>query len=61
MEYYSISRDINNHFKRLPKYITPRGVIFYNVIDYDNYMKEYIECQKKYKNLDLDNSIHSKK
>ena len=55
MEYFSISRDINNHFKRLPKYITPKGVIFYNVIDYNNYMKNYPKV------LDLDNSIHSKK
>ena len=61
MEHYNISRDIQCHFKRLPKYITPRGLIFYDCKEYNNYMKEYIECQKKYKIIDLHNSSHSKK
>jgi len=45
MEHYNISRDINNHFKRYPQYITPRGIIFYNRDDYNFYIKD----EKKYK------------
>ena len=47
MEYFSISRDIKNHFERFPKYITPRGVIFYNKKNYDEYVKKYEEVDEK--------------
>jgi hypothetical protein len=56
-----VNRDIQCHFKRFPKYITPNCIIFYDYKEYNNYMKEYIECKKKYKNVDLHNSSHSKK
>jgi hypothetical protein len=55
MEHYNISRDINNHFSRCPKYITPRGIIFYDRKDYDNYIKD----EKIYKEVPI--SIQSKK
>lgn len=45
-----ISQDLNSHFKKYVKYITPNCIIFYDVIDYNNYMKNYLE-----------NPIHSKK
>ena len=50
-----ISQDLNSHFKRFHKYITPNCIIYYDKKDYDNYMKNYPKV------LDLDNSIHSKK
>jgi hypothetical protein len=51
MEYYSINRDIKNHFDRFPKYITPRGVIFYDKWSYDVYMnnEDINDIGKKYK------------
>ena len=52
-----INRDIQCHFKKYVKYITPNCVIFYDVKDYNNYMKEYVDDEKKYlKVLDEDTS-----
>ena len=50
-----INRDIQCHFKKYVKYITPNCIVFYDYKDYNNYMKNYPKV------LDLDNSIHSKK
>lgn len=50
-----ISQDLNSHFKKYVKYITPNCIVFYDYKDYNNYMKNYPKI------LDLDNSIHSKK
>jgi hypothetical protein len=45
-----INRDIQSHFKRFPQYITPSCVVFYDVKDYNNYMKTYNDdIEKKYK------------
>lgn len=49
-----INRDIQQHFKKYVKYVTPNCITFYDVKDYNDYMK-------KYKIIDIDNSIHSKK
>jgi hypothetical protein len=50
-----INRDIQHHFKKYVKYITPNCIVFYDYKDYNNYMKNYPKV------LDLDNPIHSKK
>lgn len=57
-----INRDIQSHFKRLSKYITPRGIIFYDKWSYDIYMnnEDILNCKKTYPKV-IDNSIHSKK
>jgi hypothetical protein len=64
-----ISQDLKSHFSRLPKYITSRGIVFYDRKDFDNYIqqneKSFFDCIKcdyveKYSKV-LDNSIHSKK
>jgi hypothetical protein len=49
-----INRDIQSHFKKYVKYITPRGVIFYNYSEYNNYMKQDNEDEKKYKTISDD-------
>ena len=63
MEHYNISRDINNHFKNcVVKYITPRGIVFYDKWSYDVYMnnEDILNCKKNYPKVN-DISIHSKK
>jgi hypothetical protein len=50
-----ISQELKSHFSRLPKYTTPRGIIFYDRKDYDNYIKD----EKIYKQVPI--SIQSKK
>lgn len=36
-----INRDIQCHFKRFCKYITPNCIVFYDCKEYNEYMKEY--------------------
>lgn len=71
MQYYSISRDINNHFSKFKQY-TYGNNTFYNKKDYERHLeasglqisKSYVKSinyEKKYKNVPIDNSIHSKK
>jgi hypothetical protein len=64
----NISQDLKSHFSRLPKYITSRGIVFYDRKDYDNYIQqnepsksfmESIKCdyvEKYLKALDQDTS-----
>ena len=61
MEYYNISRDINNHFSKYPKYITPSGIVFYDKFSYDVYMNniDILNCKKTYPKVSF--SISSKK
>ena len=59
MQYYSISRDINNHFSKFKQY-TYGNNTFYNKKDYESFINS-INYEKKYKNVPIDNSIHSKK
>ena len=42
-----ISQDLKSHFKKYVKYITPNCIIFYEVNDYNNYMKTYLEVSKQ--------------
>jgi hypothetical protein len=46
-----INRDIQQHFKKYVRYITPNCIVFYDVKDYNNYMKTYIDSEKKYKTI----------
>lgn len=46
-----ICQDLNSHFKKYVKYVTPNCIVFYDVKDYNNYMKKY----------KIVNDIHSKK
>jgi hypothetical protein len=57
-----INRDIQCHFKKYVKYITPRGIIFYDKWSYDVYMnnEDILNCKKTYPKV-IDKSIHSKK
>jgi hypothetical protein len=55
-----INRDIQCHFKKYVKYITPSGIIFYDHKEYDNHMKHY-ESEKKYeivKDVNHQNGSH---
>jgi hypothetical protein len=54
-----INKDIQQHFKRMPKYITPNCIVFYDYKDYNNYMKNYTDDEKIYKEVHI--SIQSKK
>jgi hypothetical protein len=56
-----INRDIQCHFKKYVKYITPNCIVFYDCVEYNNYMKEYIIDDKKIYPKVNDISIHSKK
>jgi cobalamin biosynthesis Co2+ chelatase CbiK len=59
MQYYSISRDINNHFSKFKQY-TYGNNTFYNKKDYESFINS-INYEKKYKIIPIDNSTHSKK
>ena len=57
MQYYSISRDINNHFSNFKQYKYGNNT-FYNKKDYESFIKS-INYEIKYKNVS--NEISSKK
>jgi cobalamin biosynthesis Co2+ chelatase CbiK len=59
MQYYSISRDINNHFSKFKQY-TYGNNTFYNKKDYESYLKS-VNDHNKYKIIPIDNLIHSKR
>lgn len=42
-----INRDIQCHFKKYVKYITPNCIVFYERNSYNLYMKTYIEPSKE--------------
>jgi hypothetical protein len=35
----NISKELKDHFRKLPKFQTPDGITFYSQKDYDTYMK----------------------
>jgi hypothetical protein len=49
-----VNRDIKQHFSRFQKYITPNCIIYYDKKDYDNYIKNYNDDEKKYKTISDD-------
>lgn len=51
-----INRDIQSHFKKCVKYITPNCIIFYDRDSYNLYMKNYNDDEKKYKIISDDES-----
>ena len=45
----NISKELKDHFSKLPKYTTSDGIIFYSKKDYDTYIKiqeEIKECSE---------------
>jgi len=55
-----VSRDLQSHFSRLPKYIH-ENIVFYDKHDYDRYIKHIkLSAEKKLYDRVCDNE-HSKK
>jgi hypothetical protein len=42
-----ISQDLKSHWKKYIKYVTPNCIIFYDLYEYNNYMKKYNEVNEK--------------
>jgi hypothetical protein len=41
-----ISQDLKSHWKRYIKYVTPNCIIFYDLHEYNTYMKKYNEVNE---------------